>query len=249
MDLKHSFEKKGILFFRYRGQIPLVLFVVAAPAIYLSPTQHFWVRGWYPIILLSGCVLLSFSGFWIRFLAIGRSAKQTSGRNTWGHEAKNLNTSGMYSIVRNPLYLGNFLIWMGIVVFTANVWFMLLVILAFWLYYERIIFSEEAFLEREFGNDFLEWSKRVPVFIPSMKNYEKPSIAFSLKTILRREYPGVSATIMGFVYVEFIRFWVLTGSPQWLWRHGIVVLVALLLSLILRTLKHHTNILKEEDRS
>ena len=89
----------------------------------------------------------------------------------------------------------------------------------------------------------------LPAFFPSFKAYKSSSIRFSMKTILRREYPGVSALIIAFVYVDFIREWVFHGAPMWDLQYMWAVLVALFISLVLRTLKHHTNLLEEEDRS
>jgi hypothetical protein len=90
---------------------------------------------------------------------------------------------------------------------------------------------------------------KVNAFWPGFKNYEKTSIPFSMKTIMRREYSGVTATIIGFVFIDFFRDWFTEGEVQWKVNHGIVVVIALLISLIFRTLKHNTKILFEEDRS
>lgn len=249
MALRHTFEKKGNLLFKYRGQIPLFLFACAIPAIYFSDLETIRTHKWLEYSLLSLGILLSILGQVIRGIAIGTSNKQTSGRNTWGHEAKALNTTGIYSVVRHPLYLGNFFMWLGIVVYTGNSWFVIIFCLLFWLYYERIMFSEEAFLEREFGQTFVDWSLKTPAFIPRLGNFKRSSIHFSLKTLLRREYPGISATIISFVFVNFVQEWVANGSPVWLVSHGILLFVALLISFVLRTLKHHTTILFEADRS
>lgn len=249
MALRHSFEKTGNLLFRYRGQIPLILFAIAVPAIFLTDNKLILSSELGYWSLLAGSVFLTFIGQIIRSLAIARSAKQTSGRNTWGHEAKALNQTGIYSVVRHPLYLGNFFIWIGIVCFVGNPWFLLIVALLFWLYYERIMFSEEVFLENEFGNKYVEWSMKTPAFVPSWKHYRKSEVPFSFKTLLRREYPGISAAIIGFLFVDFVRNWVVFGEPKWLLSHGVILVVALLISLILRTLKHHTDVLREDDRS
>lgn len=249
MTLKHAFEKKGNILFKYRGQIPMVLFVGAIPAIYFSDIQTIESIEWLEVVLLITCALVSFIGQVIRSIAIGTSRKQTSGRNTWGHEAKALNSTGIYSVVRHPLYLGNFFMWMGIVCYTGNVWYSIVVALLFWIYYERIMFSEEVFLEQEFGQDFVDWSMRTPAFVPSLKNYKSSPVKFSLKTVLRREYPGISATIISFVFVDFVRTWLFLGEPKWLLSHGVLVFIALLWSFVLRTLKHHTNFLRENDRS
>lgn len=249
MALRHSFEKTGNFLFKHRGQFPLILFAIAVPVIYYS--NNVGIIGdkfifWFVLFL---SISLSLTGQIIRSIAIAKSAKQTSGRNTWGHEAKALNTTGIYSVVRHPLYLGNFFIWIGIVCFIWNPWFIAVSTLMFWLYYERIMFSEEVFLEKEFGDEYVEWSLKTPAFIPSWKNYKKSNVSFSIKTLLRREYPGISAAIIGFVFVDFVRNWVFFDSPQWILLHGIAIFVALLISFILRTLKHHTKVLDEEDRS
>ncbi len=249
MALRHSYEKSGNFLFKHRGEFPLVLFAIAVPVILLTNNAFLHSSNFVYWSLLLGSILVSFVGQLIRFVAIGKSAKQTSGRNTWGHEAKALNTTGIYSIVRHPLYLGNFFIWIGIVCFVGNPWFLVIACLLFWLYYERIMFSEEVFLEKEFGDEYLQWSMKTPAFIPSWKNWVKSPVKLSMKTLLRREYPGVSAAIIGFLFVDFVRSWVLSGSMQWLWAHAIVLLVALSISFVLRTLKHSTNLLREDDRS
>lgn len=84
-------------------------------------------------------------GFLIRIYTIGFTPKNTLGRNTKEDQiAGELNTKGLYSLTRNPLYVGNF-IGMGAVLFTGVFWFFILFIFIFWLYYERIIFAEEVF--------------------------------------------------------------------------------------------------------
>lgn len=249
MALVHSFEKNGNTLFKYRGQIPIVLFLMSIPAIYFTDYQFVGSNETLDLILLITCAVFSFSGQVIRAIAIGTSSKYTSGRNTKEQVAEALNTKGIYSTVRHPLYLGNYFMWIGIVMYTYNIWFVLVVSLLFWLYYERIMFAEERFLERKFGQDYVNWSMKVPPFWPSMKNHIKTEIPFSMKTILRREYSGISATIIGFVFVAFLRDWFTTEEPHFKLEYGIVFGIAIMISLILRTLKHNTKVLYEADRS
>ena len=70
-----------------------------------------------------------------------------------------------------------------------------------------------------------------------------------MKTILRREYSGITATIIGFVFVAFLRNWFTIGQPRFKMVYVIVFVSGLLISLVLRTLKHKTKVLFEEDRS
>ena len=249
MALVHSIEKNGNILFKYRGQIPVILFLMSIPTVYFTDYEIVNSNHTLDLILFITCILFSFSGQVIRAIAIGTSSKHTSGRNTKEQVADALNTKGIYSTVRHPLYLGNYFMWIGIVMFTYNIWFVLVVSLLFWLFYERIMFAEERFLERKFGQDYVDWSMKVPPFWPSMKNHIKTEIPFSMKTILRREYSGITATIIGFVFVAFLRNWFTIGQPRFKIVYAIVFASGLLISLVLRTLKHKTKVLFEADRS
>lgn len=247
MALLHSFEKSGNILFRYRGQIPVVLFLLAIPVIYF--TNYSQLSEMNELALTYISIFLSVIGFWIRAVSIGTTPKGTSGRNTKSQVAESLNRTGIYSIVRHPLYLGNYLMWIGIVVFTFNLYFVLLVSLAFWLYYERIMFAEERFLERKFGDDYLDWSKKIPAFIPSFRKHLKGEIPFSSITVFRREYSGVLATVFGFAFIDQLRFYFLNGYFDFYRISTYALIIAMILAFILRTLKHHTKLLSEEDRS
>lgn len=249
MALIHSLEKNGNLLFKYRGQIPVVLFLISVPAVYFTNYDFLSKYSGLDLILLIVAALVSLVGQVIRAIAIGTSNKNTSGRNTKEQVAEALNTKGIYSTVRHPLYLGNYFMWIGIVMYTFNVWFVLSVSLLFWLYYERIMFAEERFLERKFGESYLDWSLKVPAFWPSFKNYEKGEIPFSIKTIMRREYSGITATILGFVFVDVLRESFTKEAVEFTPMHGYVTIGALLISVVFRSLKHYTKVLFESDRS
>jgi protein-S-isoprenylcysteine O-methyltransferase Ste14 len=152
-------------------------------------------------------------------------------------------------MVRHPLYLGNYLMWSGIVIFTCNIWFFLIMSLAYWLYYERIMFAEERFLERKYGEEYLNWSLTVPAFIPSLKNPTRSQVPFSFRSVLRREYSGILATVAGFAFIDQLRHFFILGVFD-IWRiSSWCLIVALVFALLFRTLKHHTKLLNESDRS
>lgn len=152
MALRQELETQGSWLFRYRSFLPLIVIFIGL-AVFIETN---WNRSasecspYYEII----CLLISMFGLGIRIYTVGFTPKNTSGRNTKaGQVADELNTTGIYSIVRNPLYLGNFFMWFGLALFTENVWFIISFILSYWIYYERIVFAEEQFLERKFGNE------------------------------------------------------------------------------------------------
>lgn len=248
MALINSFEKSGNTLFRHRGQIPVLLFLAAVPVVYFTNISELSQQS--KILVTVFSVFLSVLGFVIRAIAIATTPKGTSGRNTKeGQVAESLNTTGIYSVVRHPLYLGNYLMWTGIVLYTYNFWFVMIVSLLFWLYYERIMFAEERFLERKFGEDYLEWASTIPAFIPAFGKYKNNQVPFSGKSILRREYSGVLATVTGFTFIDDLRTFFVSGHIEWVTAWHITLLVTILLALILRTLKHYTRLLNESDRS
>lgn len=247
MALVNEFEKQGNFLFRYRGQFPVLLFLLAIPFLYWTDTAS--LSDFLKDVYCISAVILSILGFCIRAYTVGTTPKGTSGRNTKEQKAFVLNTTGIYSTVRHPLYIGNYFIWIGIVVFTYNPYLIVVVSLLYWIYYERIMYAEERFLERKFGEKYLNWASSLPAFLPNLKLYKPSTIPFSLKTVLRREYSGFLATVIGFVFVELIRHYFSVGewfiSPSFLYMLFGVSVVALLL----RTLKHHTALLSEEGRS
>ncbi|MCF8304457.1 MAG: isoprenylcysteine carboxylmethyltransferase family protein [Bacteroidales bacterium] len=247
MALAEQFEKSGNKLFRYRGYIPLILYAVAVPMIYY--TDYSGIPQIEKVIINSISYLVTALGFFTRAWAIGTTPKGTSGRNTRQQVAEALNRTGIYSMVRHPLYLGNFLVWMGIVIFTYNIYFIIIVALAFWIYYERIMYAEESFLRKKFGNVYNYWSEKVPAFFPSIRHFEKSEIPFSLKSVLRREYSGFMAIVISYTFIDQLRFWVIYEQYDPYRFSMIALAAAAVITLILRTLKHQTNLLKEEGRS
>jgi hypothetical protein len=120
----------------------------------------------------------------VRLFTVGFVPRGTSGRNTLGQVAETLNTTGMYAVVRNPLYLGNFIIWFGLSLFMKSVWFTTVIVLFFTIFYERIIFTEETFLRQKFGDVFLQWAAATPAIIPKFRNWRPPTLPFSVKSAI-----------------------------------------------------------------
>ena len=245
MALVNSWERQGNFLFKYRGQFPVILFVLSVPFLYFTESiNESSIVYWNYTALL-----VSVLGFLIRFYTIGTTPKGTSGRNTKEQIADYLNSTGIYSLVRHPLYLGNYLIWIGIAIFTYNIYFIIIVSLLFWIYYERIMFAEERFLEKKFGDEYLNWSNGIAAFIPSFTNFTKTIIPLSLKSILRREYAGLLATVIGFAFIDVVRLYFTTGILDVTELMLQILLVTVVVVVVLRSLKHYTSVLDEKDRS
>ena len=205
MSLSNSFEKSGNFLFKYRGHLPLVLFVFAIPVAYTTPYELISKVPFLQNSLYFFCTLFVLIGHIIRILTVGRRFMQSSGRNRSQQVANELNTKGIYSIVRHPLYLGNALIWFGLVSLIENFWFMMIFIFLFWLYYERIMFAEEKFLESRFGDKFKHWSSDVPAFIPNFKHYIPSVKSFSWRVVFKNEYPGWISTLTALLFILILK--------------------------------------------
>ena len=75
--------------------------------------------------------------------------------------ASSLQTSGIYSISRNPMYLGLLLTYLGIALIFGNWWTIFLIPLLIGLIHYFIILPEERYLLRAFGEDYADYKKKV----------------------------------------------------------------------------------------
>jgi len=201
MSLEAEFESQGEWLFRWRSYLPLIFISLIAVALYGYKWpfhSYFDYAIWARL-----CLGLSLSGLFIRCLTIGYTPAKTSGRNTSRQVADQLNTTGIYSLVRHPLYLGNFLIGLGACLAPFVWWLPLMYCLLFCAYYERIMFAEEAFLHRVFGQEFDDWAAKTPTFVPRSTKWRQPPLPFSFRNVLRREYTGLMVVILCNAGVQF----------------------------------------------
>lgn len=237
--------QQGRFLFRWRGVLPLVLVPVALLASFQSGEFAHWFgdpaeEAWEAL-----CAGICLAGLAVRALTVGFVPAGTSGRTTRAQRAERLNTTGMYSLTRHPLYLGNLLIFLGFVLLTKVWWFPLLAILAFALYYERIILAEETFLVQRFGEAYTRWALRTPAFFPLCALWRRPDLDFSMRTVLRREYASLCTAVVGLTLIEMasdvlgeaqsVTFW-LRDDAAWV----VLLLVGTTAALILRLLKKRT---------
>lgn len=75
-------------------------------------------------------------------------------------------TAGPFALCRNPLYVGSFLISLGYLVMCHN-WLVLAVgVVVFWLLHGGAVTYEERLLREVFGENYIEYCRQVPRFIP-----------------------------------------------------------------------------------
>lgn len=165
------------------GFLPLVFLAASRAEPIEARLGPFWGS-----IYEIGCLVLVLAGLGLR---AGLAACHPLVRDR-------LDASGFYSMSRNPIYLANSLIMVGIMLYTQDV--VLGLAFALWLavYYERTILAEEARLFRRFGMVFVGWATLTPVFLPRLAGWRPPSTPFSLRAVIRREplvWFGVTAAL------------------------------------------------------
>ncbi len=132
---------------------------------------------------------------------------------------KNVNIawSGPYRHVRNPLYIGSFLIGLGFTLM-ANHWLLLLLFLSLYLIvYRHGVLSEEKLLTAKFGHDFKRYCEHVPRFIPRCNPTRELNIGYrSYLMWQHREYNAWLAIIA--VYLIMLAAFEYPFPAQGIWK-------------------------------
>lgn len=102
-------------------------------------------------------------------------------------EVGELVTSGPYAYVRNPLYLANGLIGLGITLLSGILWAIVLFGGIFAFLYGSVVRAEEAFLEEKFGEAYREYARYVPRFFPRLTPYSRRKGSFSFRVLWEKE--------------------------------------------------------------
>ncbi len=246
MALRNELEQSGAWLFRHRTYLPLLLIAVFVPCFdrftYLGHS-HFLNELWQGF-----CLAVSSLGLVIRIITVGRAPIGTSGRNTREQVANTLSTTGIYSVVRHPFYLGNYLIMIGFALWPHVWWLVVLATCFYALYYERIMLAEEAFLRERFGDAFETWSCETPAFIPRFRGWRPSPVPFCWRTVAQREYNAFFLIISVFFLFDFVGDSIAENNLHldYVW-FGVFV-AGFIIFAILRGLKKRTRLLHVEGR-
>lgn len=210
MALRNELKQQGEWLFRWRSYLPLLMLPILFAALAeLERSGHRHDGSTETRLRESVFKLLCFAialfGMGVRCIAVLFTDSGTSGRSTRSQRADSLNTTGMYSVTRHPLYFGNWLIGLGTVAFCQSYWVVALYACAFWIYYERIMYAEEEFLRGKFGESFCDWANHTPAFFPRASKWRRPGRSPDMLRMVRNECPVWflwSATFLGLELTE-----------------------------------------------
>ena len=142
----------GAVLFRHRGWLPVPFLAIPILAPGNQTTMGWWIGGALVVI-----------GEFIRLAGVAAAGSVTRRRS---RKVQRLVTYGAFSWSRNPLYNGNFLIWVGFAVISGVNWFIPVAIIVFAIEYSLIVRHEEGVLETIFGEEYLAYKRSTPRWIP-----------------------------------------------------------------------------------
>jgi len=191
-------DKAGNFFFRYRNALfPLafvMLFFEGTWPLFDNHLAEMWEIVIGAIIALSGQTL--------RSLTIGLAYIKRGGKKKQVY-AEALVQGGIFAHCRNPLYLGNILIILGVGIAGNSLLFVLFGIPFLLFAYLAIIHAEENYLGKKFGQEFEDYCKRVNRIIPSFSGIGNTikSMEFKWNRLVVKEYATPFVWITGLTFL------------------------------------------------
>lgn len=204
----------GNFFFKYRNLVFIlfyaILFVPSPPL--FSPeifgsTYYLW-----PIIL---GLVITCTGQGVRGATIGLAYIVRGGKEGKPY-ADGLVTEGIFKHCRNPLYVGNILMLLGVGILANSLIYVAIMMPLFLFIYQAIVLAEENFLRSKFGPGYDEYCKHVNRWIPSLKGIGKTfsEMEFNWKRWILREHTTQFIWLCGIVLLLLLNYPQLTGYNE-----------------------------------
>jgi protein-S-isoprenylcysteine O-methyltransferase Ste14 len=218
----------GNVFFRVRNALfPLifvVLFLLTKPGLFFGN----------PIlnrIVMGIGIATAIAGQCFRLAVIGFAYIQRGGKDGRIY-ADNLVVRGFYAHCRNPMYVGNFLITVGMSLIYGSLWVFVLVVPFFSFVYLSIVTAEEEYLFKKFGRQYEEYTMRVNRFVPNFHGMRESlaDFRFDWKKALRSEYGTIFGLLSGMIFLNLWRTYHFHGLEA---RREEIFLILLFLPLVL----------------
>jgi protein-S-isoprenylcysteine O-methyltransferase Ste14 len=229
----------GNFFFKYRNWIFILfygaLFIPSWPLFSGKKTgEHYYV---WPIAI---GLFITCLGQLIRGLTIGLAYIVRGGKEGKPY-AEGLVTEGIFNHCRNPLYVGNILMLLGVGVLANSVVYVAIVIPVFVFVYQAIVLAEENFLRGKFGSGYDEYCKKVNRWFPNLKGIGKTfsSMHFNWKRWVLKEHTTQFIWLAGIVLILLLMYPELTNHDEKLRNTVLIIALSFLVLLygLIRYLK------------
>jgi len=201
----------GNFFFKYRNIIFLFFYL----ALFIPSWPVFSERNagasyfWWPLF---GGLLITFSGQLIRAISIGLAYIIRGGKDGKVY-AEELITQGMFNHGRNPLYVGNILMLVGVGILSNSLFYVAVMLPVFMFIYQCIVLAEENFLRKKFGAQYDVYCKKVNRWLinPAGLSTTFAENDFNWRRYILKEYNTIYIWLSGITLVILFTYPQLTN--------------------------------------
>jgi protein-S-isoprenylcysteine O-methyltransferase Ste14 len=227
----------GNFFFKYRNFLFIFLYLalfIPSPQIF---TEDALGEDYYFYPLISGLLITVF-GQLIRGVTISLAYIVRGGSDKKVY-AEQLVTEGVFNHCRNPLYVGNILMLVGVGILINSLLFICVFIPLFLFIYQAIVLAEENFLRKKFGPQFNAYCARVSRWMINFRNISKTvlSMYFNGKRWLIKEYNTQTVWLLGIIVILLFRYPQLTDGDTDI-RNRIFVVCCILLAIYYGSIRY-----------
>ena len=200
----------GNFFFHYRNYLFPV--IMTTGALFLQPQIIFESLIADQILGILGAAI-ALLGEGVRIVTIGFDYIHRGGKDGQVYAGR-LVRGGVYGIIRNPMYVGNALIMIGMVVLFGSPWGYFIVIPFFLFVYQSIVAAEEYYLRNKFGREYHDYESAVGRYLPTLSRVAESfsGMRFNWQRIIRQEMGTVVGLTIGFILIPVWRAYYLHGS-------------------------------------
>jgi protein-S-isoprenylcysteine O-methyltransferase Ste14 len=216
--------KLGNFLFRNRnGIFPLFYLMLFVPSWEVFPN---------PVTAMIIGFSVTITGQLIRIITIGLVYIIRGGKDRRVY-AEDLVTTGIFSHCRNPLYVGNILILVGLGIASNSLLFMVVFTPLFLFFWQAIVLAEENYLRNKFGEQYNDYCKRVNRWLINFNGIGKTlrSMHFKWKRVIIREYNATYIWMTGAVLIVMKHFYF--HDSQFDFRKNLPVFISILVLLLL----------------
>ncbi len=212
--------KIGNFFFKYRNLlfIPLYLALFIPSPEILTSSHHSW-------LLFSG-LLITLSGQVLRGATIGLAYIERGGKNKQVYASK-LVTQGLFNHCRNPLYIGNIFMLLGVGILSNSLLYITVFIPAFLFIYQAIVLTEENFLRHKFGVEYENYCLRTHRWLPKLSGLRKTfeSMQFNWRRWLAKEYNTQFVWLLGLTFILLFKYPELSDYDTVIRNHWLLLIL------------------------
>lgn len=199
----------GQVLFRWRSLTPVPVILLLGVVLWLERARWSAGDGTRALVFFAAGLVVALLGQALRAWVLGQVPEGTSGQG-FSLEATTLNTNGPYARVRNPLYVGNLGIVVGLLLMTQSLLAAGIALLFFFGQYHFIIRAEEQFLRGNFGERFEEFCRKVPRWLPRLTPASDLPLShrFDWRRALKKEHNPFTAWVTGALLIWAFQLWV-----------------------------------------